>query len=71
MLKAAGLEGRGFTFHALSRTFATELFRQGKRPKIIRSLLGHSSIAQTMDTYSYLLEDVGDDEVDGLDEAFG
>ena len=71
LLEAAGLEGLGFTFHALRHTFATELFHQGKRPKIIQSLLGHSSITQTMDTYSHLLEDVGDDEVGGLDEAFG
>jgi hypothetical protein len=34
-------------------------------------LLGHSSITQTMDTYSYLLDDVDDDEIGGLDEAFG
>ena len=34
-------------------------------------MLGHSSIVQTMDTYSHLLDDVDDDEIDGLDEAFG
>jgi len=36
-----------------------------------QSLLGHASITQTMDTYSHLLEDIGGDAVDGLDEAFG
>ena len=34
-------------------------------------LLGHSSITQTMDTYSHLLDDVDDDEIRGLDEVFG
>jgi hypothetical protein len=29
------------------------------------------SITQTMDTYSHLLDEVGDDEIGGLDEAFG
>jgi hypothetical protein len=38
--------------------------RQGKG-------LGHASITQTMDTYSHLLEDIGGDAVDGLDEVFG
>lgn len=71
LLQKAGLGDEGFTFHSLRHTFATELFNQRKRPKIIQSLLGHSSIVQTMDTYSHLLEDVDGDEVGGLDEAFG
>jgi integrase len=71
LLKRAGLGDEGFTFHSLRHTFATELFNQRKRPKIIQSLLGHSSIVQTMDTYSHLLDGVDDDEVGGLDEAFG
>ena len=71
LLKTAGLGDEGFTFHSLRHTFATELFNQRKRPKIIQSLLGHSSITQTMDTYSHLLDDVDDDEIGGLDEAFG
>jgi len=71
LLQKSGLGDEGFTFHSLRHTFATELFNQRKRPKIIQSLLGHSSITQTMDTYSHLLDDVDDDEVGGLDEAFG
>ncbi len=71
LLQRAGLGDEGFTFHSLRHTFATELFNQRRRPKIIQSLLGHSSIVQTMDTYSHLLDDVDDDEIGGLDEAFG
>jgi integrase len=71
LLQSAGLGDEGFTFHSLRHTFATELFTQRKRPKIIQSLLGHSSIVQTMDTYSHLLDGVDDDEVGGLDKAFG
>ena len=70
LLEKAGLAGEGFTFHSLRHTFATELFHQRKRPKVIQTLLGHSSITQTMDTYSHLLDGVDDDEVGGLDEAF-
>jgi integrase len=40
-------------------------------PKIVQSLLGHSSITQTMDRYSHLLGGIGDDAVEGLDESFG
>ena len=71
LLQRAGLEDEGFTFHSLRHTFATELFNQRKRPKIIQSLLRYSSIVQTMDTYSRLLDDVDNDEIGGLDEAFG
>jgi integrase len=71
LLKRAGLQDQGFTFHSLRHTFATELFRRGKHPKIVQSLLGHSSITQTMDRYSHLLEGIGGDAVEGLDEAFG
>jgi integrase len=71
LLQRAGPGDEEFTFHSLRHTFATELFNQRKRSKIIQSLLGHSSITQTMDTYSHLLDDVDDDEIGGLDEAFG
>ena len=71
LLKKAGLHDQGFTFHTLRHTFATELCHHGKRPKVIQPLLGHSSITQTMDTYSHLLDDVDDDEFGGLDKAFG
>ena len=64
----AGLEG--FTFHALRHTFATALFSRGEHPKRVQSLLGHSSITQTMDTYSHVIDDIGGDAVGGLDDAF-
>lgn len=70
LLKKAGLQNEGFTFHSLRHTFATELFRRGKHPKIMQSLLGHSSITQTMDRYSHLLEGSGG-AVEDLDESFG
>ncbi|MCA3762847.1 MAG: tyrosine-type recombinase/integrase [Cutibacterium sp.] len=54
LLKKAGLQDQGFTFHALRHTFATALFMRSEHPKVVQSLLGHSSITQTMDTYSHL-----------------
>ena len=71
LLKKAGLEGEGFNFHSLRHTFATALLANGEHPKKVQALLGHSSITQTMDTYSHLLEDIGGDAVDGLEDAFG
>jgi integrase len=71
LLQKAGLHDQGFTFHSLRHTFATELFKRRMHPKIVQSLLGHSSITQTMDRYSHLLGGIGDDAVEGLDESFG
>jgi integrase len=71
LLERAGLAGEGFTFHTLRHTFATALFMRREHPKVVQSLLGHSSITQTMDTYSHLMDGIGGDAVDGLDEAFG
>jgi len=47
------------------------LFKHYQHPMIVQSLLGHASITQTMDTYSHLMDGIGGDAVDGLDEAFG
>lgn len=70
LLEKAGLAEQGFTFHTLRHTFATVLFSRGEHPKVVQSLLGHSSITQTMDAYSHLMEGMGGDAVDGLAEAF-
>lgn len=71
LLKDAGLGDQSFTFHSLRHTFATALFERRQHPKVVQSLIGHASSTQMMDTYSHLLEDIGGDAVDGLDEAFG
>lgn len=71
LLVRAGLETEGFTFHSLRHTFATALFIRGEHPKVVQALLGHSSIMQTMDTYSHLIGGMGGDAVGGLDETFG
>jgi len=71
LLKRAGLEDERFTFHSLRHTFASALCNKHVYPKVIQSLLGHSSITQTMDTYPHLMGGMGGDAVDGLDEAFG
>jgi integrase len=71
LLKSAGLGDQGFTFHSLRHTFAIALFERSQHPKVFRSLSGHASITQTVDTCSHLLEDIGGVAVDGLDNAFG
>ena len=71
LLERAGLGGEGFTFHALRHTFVTALFARGEHPKIVQSLLDHSSITQTMDMYSHVLPSMSDVAATAREEALG
>lgn len=53
-LEAAGLPKQ--RFHDLRHACASFLIAQGAHPKEIQSLLGHSTIVLTMDTYGHLFE---------------
>lgn len=55
MLDLAGL--RHFTFHALRHTFASRALEQGMDEKTLSVLLGHYSVAFTLDTYAHVLND--------------
>lgn len=55
ILKLAGL--RHFTFHALRHTFASRAMEQGMDAKTLSVILGHYSVAFTMDTYAHVLTD--------------
>ncbi len=46
----------GVTFgpHSLRHTYATTLLRNGTRVEVVSKLLGHASIATTVDTYGHL-----------------
>jgi integrase len=53
------------------RTFATLLLCNGDHPKIVREILGHATIAITMDTYSRVLPGMGDGLAEAMDCAVG
>lgn len=45
-------------FHDLRHTFATRLFELGENPKVVQTLLGHSNISTTLDTYTHVLDNM-------------
>lgn len=55
LLQDAGLPH--FTFHALRHTFATRALEQGMDPKTLSAILGHYSVAFTLDTYAHVLNE--------------
>ena len=69
LLKKAGLPG--ITFHDLRHTCASLLFQRNIHPKFVQELLGHASVAITLDTYSHMLPGMGGEATDAMGEALG
>lgn len=59
-----------FTFHSLRHTFATRCIEAGMKPKVLQKILGHSSLAITMDTYVTVQEDEKAREMEKLEGLF-
>jgi integrase len=67
LLKRTGLEG--VRFHDLRHTCATLLLSRGVHPKFVQELLGHSSIAMTLDRYSHWIPSMGDQTARAMEAA--
>jgi integrase len=67
LLKRAGLPD--ICFHDLRHTCATLLLSQGTHPKLVQELLGHATIAMTLDTYSHYLPSMGDQTVRAMEAS--
>ncbi len=57
-------------FNDLRHTCATLLLTKGVHPKIVQEMLGHSTIAITLDTYSHVLPNMQGEAVRAMDEFF-
>ena len=68
LLERAGLPA-ATRFHDLRHTCATILLMMGQHPKYVQELLGHASISITLDTYSHVIESMGDGLADASDGA--
>ena len=64
LLKRANLPN--IRFHDLRHTFATLMLQNGEHPKVVQEMLGHATIAITMDTYSHVLPNMQRDAVERL-----
>ena len=69
LLKRASLPE--IRFHDLRHTCATLLLGRGVHPKLVQELLGHATIAMTLDTYSHYLPSMGDQAARAMGDALG
>src|SRR5215203_699325 len=56
-------------FHDLRHTCATLLLSRNVHPKIVQEMLGHSTVAITLDTYSHVLPGMGDQAATAMEDA--
>ena len=59
-------QGEELDFHALRHTTGSWLALQGIHPNIIKTVMRHSTITLTMDTYGHLLPDQHADAIGGM-----
>jgi integrase len=74
LLKKAGLPDKkaglpDIRFHDLRHTCATLLLSRGHHPKLVQELLGHASVAMTLDRYSHVLPGMGDQTAAAMEAA--
>ena len=58
-------------FHDLMHTCATLLLREGINAKVVSEMLGHASIAITLNTYAHVLPDMQDSAVEAMEAVLG
>ena len=68
LLERVGLS-RTVPFHDLRHTAATLLLGRGVHPKLVQELLGHSSIAITLDRYSHWIPSMGEQTAAAMEAA--
>jgi integrase len=67
LLERAGLPD--IRLHDLRHTCATLLLSRGVHPKFVQELLGHATIAITLDTYSHVLPSMSDQTATAMENA--
>ena len=69
-MKSEGSEVGHISCHCLRHTFATRAIEGGMKPQVLKNILGHSSLAITMDLYAHVLGDEKEQEMNLLENIF-
>lgn len=65
-----GIPFAHITPHTFRHTFATRSIERGIPPKVLQTILGHSTLAMTMDIYAHVLPDTKAEEMQKLNSLF-
>jgi integrase len=68
LLEKAGLPQ--IRFHDLRHTCATLLLSRNVHPKYVQELLGHATVAITLDTYSHVIPGMGNHTARAMEDVF-
>ena len=69
-IRADGHDFPRITPHIFRHTFATRAIEAGMPPQVLKTILGHISLAMTMDLYSHVLPDTKAAEMEKIAGAF-
>lgn len=69
-INEAGINFERFTPHCFRHTFATRAIESGMKPQTLKTILGHSTLAMTMDLYSHVLPTTKAEEMELIAKAF-
>lgn len=69
-MKADGIDFPYFTLHTTRHTFATRCVEAGMSLQVLKTILGHSSLAMTADLYSHVLPDVKKEAMESVAASF-
>ncbi len=69
-INEAGTRFGRFTPHCFRHTFATRAIENGMKPQTLKTILGHSTLAMTMDLYSHVLPTTRAEEMELIAKAF-
>ncbi|MCC8060746.1 MAG: site-specific integrase [Clostridiales bacterium] len=69
-ITADGYEFPRITSHVFRHTFATRAIEAGMPPQVLKTILGHSSLAMTMDLYSHVLPETRAEEMKKIANMF-
>jgi site-specific recombinase XerD len=56
--------------HAMRHTFATRMPEAGQSVKVVQELFGHSSITQTLNVYTHVLESTKKEAINKTNHLF-
>ena len=69
-IRSDGHEFPHITPHVFRHTFATRAIEAGMQPQVLKSILGHSNLAMTMDLYSHVMPETRTEEMEKIADVF-